>query len=115
MYQFFDKNREKVKYYLISFLIIISILLVTVVYENEKKVGTKSTSISIQYSDFEPIKDFVLKKIKSPFININHEIKKGESIQSILKKYKIPNNEIQNVIIQYKKYSNPNKLLAVTK
>ena len=115
MYQFFDKNREKVKYYLISFLIIISILLVTVVYENEKKVGTKSTSISIQYSDFEPIKDFVLKKIKSPFININHEIKKGESIQSILKKYKIPNNEIQNVIIQYKKYSNPNKLLAGNK
>ena len=115
MYQFFDKNREKVKYYLISFLIIISILLVTVVYENEKKVGTKSTSISIQYSDFEPIKDFVLKKIKSPFINFNHEIKKGESIQSILKKYKIPNNEIQNVIIQYKKYSNPNKLLAGNK
>jgi len=115
MYQFFDKNREKTKYYLISFLIITSILLVTVVYENEEKVITKSTSASVQYSDFEPIKDFILKKIKSPFININHEIKKGESIQSILKGYKIPNSEIQNVIIQYKKYSNPNKLLVGNK
>ena len=57
----------------------------------------------------------MLTLIKSPFININYEIKSGDSIQKILKKFKVHNNEIQAVINQYKKYSNPNQLLMSNK
>ena len=57
----------------------------------------------------------MLTLIKSPFININYEIKSGDSIQKILQKFKVKNSEIQNVITQYKKYGNPGKLLANNK
>ena len=57
----------------------------------------------------------MLQSIRSPFTNINYEIKSGDSIQKILKKFKIQNNEIQTVINQYKKYSNPNQLLMSNK
>ena len=53
--------------------------------------------------------------LNSPFININYEIKKGDTIQKILQQYKIHNNEIQTVIKQYKKYGNPNQLLVGNK
>jgi len=49
---------------------------------------------------------------KLPFINLNYEIKNGDTIQKILKKLKVQNNEIQTVINQYKKYGNPNQLLV---
>ena len=57
----------------------------------------------------------LLSKINSPFLNVNYEIKKGDSIQKILQNFKVPNNQIQKVITQYKKYSNPNKLLKENK
>ena len=112
MYQVFDRDREKTKYYILFAFIITALFLVTVVYKNDEKITNKNVDLSIQYSEIKSIKEFLLNKINSPFTNINHEIKKGESIQKILKKYKIPNNEIQAVIIQYKKYSNPKNLLT---
>ena len=57
----------------------------------------------------------MLNQIKSPFINLNYEIKKGDTIQKILKKYKVKNNDIQTTINQYKKYGNPNQLLVGNK
>ena len=60
-------------------------------------------------------KKFILDQIRSPFINLNYEIKKGDTIQKILKKYKVKNREIQTVINQYKKYGNPNQLLVGNK
>ena len=57
----------------------------------------------------------MLDKIKSPFTNLNYEIKKGDTIQKILQKLKVKNNDIQNIIQQYKKYGNPNQLLVGNK
>ena len=112
MYQILKKNSEKLKYYLTSFFILIVLFLVAVVHKNDKKIASTSPDVSIQYSELSSLKEFLFSKIRSPFININHEIKSGDSIQKILKKYKVSNKEIQAVINQYKKYSNPNKLLA---
>ena len=42
----------------------------------------------------------------------NYEVKKGDSIQKILKKYKIKNSEIQSFIKQYKQYVNSKQLLV---
>ena len=54
-------------------------------------------------------------QIKSPFTNINYEIKSGDSIQKILNKLNVEKNDIQKVINEYKKYSNPNKLFVGNK
>ena len=112
MYQILKHNKETVKYFSIFTLVILIFLLVTVVYKNDEDIVNKSKDFSFEDKNFTIIKEFLLKKVNSPFINVNYEIKKGDSIQKILKKFKIQNNEIQKIISQYKKYSNPSKLLT---
>ena len=92
-------------------------LLLTVVYKSDEKIIKKSMTIGISYEnpDLKTFKEFLLNQIKSPFTNLNYEIKKGDTIQKILKKLKVQNNDIQNIIDQYKKYGNPNKLLVGNK
>jgi len=93
------------------------LLLVTVVYKSDEKITKKSGLIqnSTKVADLKTFKEFLLNQIKSPFINLNYEIKKGDTIQKILKKYKVKNNDIQTTINQYKKYGNPNQLLVGNK
>ena len=112
MFQILGQNKENTKLFAIFTFIIIILLLVTVVYKNDEDIVNKSKDFSFEDKNFTIIKEFLLKKVNSPFINVNYEIKKGDSIQKILKKFKIQNNEIQKIISQYKKYSNPSKLLT---
>jgi len=115
MYQILKQNREKTKYFILFTFIITFSLLLTVVFKNDEKIKNKEINVSFQHEDLTSIKEFLLTLIKSPFNNINYEIKSGDSIQKILKKFKIQNNEIQTIINQYKKYSNPNQLLTGNK
>ena len=117
MYQVFKKNWDKSKYLILSVIFITSILLLTVVYKSDEKIIKKTATVAISYEnpDLKTFKKFLLNQIKSPFTNLNYEIKKGDTIQKILKKLKVQNNDIQNVIDQYKKYGNPNKLLVGNK
>ena len=117
MYQTFKKSRDVTKYFVLSGFIVVLLLLLTIVYKDDEKITEKSESSKDLYkvSDLETFKEFILDQIKSPFINIDYEIKKGDTIQKILRQYKIHNNEIQTVIKQYKKYGNPNKLLVGNK
>jgi len=115
MYQILKQNREKTKYFILFTFIITFSLLLTVAFKNDEEIKNKEINVSFQHEDLTSIKEFLLTLIKSPFININYEIKSGDSIQKILKKFKVQNNEIQTVINQYKKYSNPNQLLTGNK
>ena len=47
--------------------------------------------------------------------NLKYEIKSGDTIQKILKKNKVQNNEIQSIIDHYKKFANPNNLMVGNK
>ena len=111
MYEILKQNKEKAKYFALFTIFIILFLLLAVVFKNDKQVPVKKVDISIQQENLESIKKFFLGKINSPFVNINYKIKGGDSIQSILKKLRIKNNEIQTVIKQYKKYGKSNQLL----
>jgi len=117
MYEILRKNWDKSKYFLLSGVILVFFLLITVVYKNEDQIKLKSQNYQDSYelTDLKIFKDYLFDQIKSPFININYEIKKGDTIQKILKKYKVKNNEIQNVINQYKKYSSPSQLFVGNK
>ena len=114
MYQVLKKNWDKSKYLILSGIIITLLLLLTVVYKSDERIIKKSKSIEISYEipDLKTFKKFLLNQINSPFTNLNYEIKNGDTIQKILKKLKVQNNEIQTVINQYKKYGNPNQLLV---
>ena len=114
MYQVFKKNWDKSKYLILSGVFVTLILLLTVVYKSDERIIKKSESIKISYEspDLKTFKKFLLNQINSPFTNLNYEIKNGDTIQKILKKLKVQNNEIQTVIDQYKKYGNPNQLLV---
>ena len=115
MYQIIKQNGEKTKFFILFTFIIIFSLVLTVAFKNDEKIKNKEINVSFQHEDLTSIKEFLLTLIRSPFININYEIKSGDSIQKILKKLKVQNNEIQTVINQYKIYSNPNKLLTGNK
>ena len=115
MYQILKRNKEKTIYFTLFTLFITCLFLLLVVVKNGEKIRDNKKNIYFQHSDLISIKKFLLAKIESPFINVNYEIKSGDSIQKILKKFKIENNEIQNIINQYKKYSNPNQLFTNNK
>lgn len=117
MNQIFKKSWDRNRYFIVSGLVLIFIFLLTVVYKSDKQIVKKSENIKSTYgsSDFKTFKEFILNQIKSPYKNVNYEIKKGDTIQKILKKYKAQNNEIQTIINQYKKYSNPNQLMVGNK
>ena len=91
MYQILQQNKETVKYFTIFTLIILIFLLVTVVYKNDYEVLTIEKDAFSQKKELAQIKEFLFKKIKSPFINVNYEIKSGDNIQKILKKFNIKN------------------------
>ena len=113
MYQIIKKSWDKTKYPLLPGLALMLLLLVTVVYKSDEKITKKSEFIqnSTKVADLKTFKEFLLNQIKSPFINLNYEIKKGDTIQKILKKYKVKNREIQTVIDQYKKYGKSSQLM----
>ena len=104
MFQMLGKNKEKTVYFALFTLILTSVILATIFFKNDKEIVSQKTNTSQPDEDITLIKEFFLQKIKSPFINIDYEIKSGDSIQKILKKLKIQNKEIQSIITQYKKY-----------
>jgi len=106
------KNWNKFKYLILSGITIIILLIFAIANKNEENIDLKTTKSGKNYenTDLKIIKDFLLNKIKSPFININYEISPGDTIQKILKKYKVKNREIQIVINEYKKFGKSNQL-----
>ena len=108
-------NWERNKYFLLTATILVVLVLFAISYKNDEIIQSRTSKISYQEPELSLIKKFFLSKINSPFIVEDYEIKSGDSIQKILKNYKIKNKEIQNIIEQYKKYGNPNKLLMGNK
>ena len=112
MFYIIKKNWEKNRYLLLAGLFITLFFLITVVFKNDSQVVKKSENLYIyNSSDIDSLKKFLFSQIRSPFINLNYEIKKGDTIQKILKKFKVSNSDIANTINQYKKFGNPNQLL----
>jgi murein DD-endopeptidase MepM/ murein hydrolase activator NlpD len=117
MQQIFKKKLEDYKYFILFGIIIIGLLLVTVVNKSNEKISSKRENISkIKANpDIKTFKQFLFDQIKSPFTNVDYVIKKGDTIQKILKKFNLQNAEIQKIINQFKVYANPNQLIVGNK
>jgi len=89
MYLALKKNWNKAKHLILTGFAIIFLLLLTVVYKNDDKITKKSELIKSpnETTDLKIFKEFILNQINSPFLNLNYEIKKGDTIQKILKKF----------------------------
>ena len=112
MQHFFKTSWEKTKYLAVITLSLAFLVILVITYQNNEVAKNKKKKIPYRYSEVLLVKEFFFKKIKSPFNDVNYVIKKGDSIQKILKNYNVKNDEIQTIIEKYKKYGNPNKLLA---
>ena len=55
---------------------------------------------------FKNINKILIEQLNPYYFNIEHKIKKNENLNEILKKYNIPEEEINKVIIELKKYTN---------
>ncbi len=117
MYRILGKDMEKKKLIIAFASILLFFFLVSVVYKNDSSIQEKAEGrkYSLDQNDLNTIKEFFYKQIKSPFINISHVIKSGDTIEKILKKYNVESSQIQKTINQYKKYSKPNQLLVGNK
>ena len=112
----FNKIRwEKTKYFILFSLTLVFLVLIVSYYKNEEIPISKKEIIAYRGPDVKLIKDFFFSKINSPFLYNNYEVKKGDTIQKILKNYKIKDKEIHNIIKQYKKYVNSKQLFAGNK
>ena len=85
MNELVKKNWNKSKYLILYGLIIISLLLVSVVFKGDRIVQEKTLGPITSYEprDLKIFKEFLLGKIKSPFINLNYEIIKKLFIFSL--------------------------------
>ena len=89
MYRILNRNKEKTIYFILFALLITILLLVSVVYKNDEGIKKIETNILSHNQELILVKQFFFYRLKSPFTNINYEIKSGESIQKFLQKLKI--------------------------
>jgi len=112
MYEIIKKNLDKKNFIALFGIVITLLILIAVAYKSDaEKVGKANIIKTInENSDILNFKKFLLNQIRSPYLNINYEISPGDTIQKILKKYKVKNREIQIVINEYKKFGKSNQL-----
>ena len=89
---------------LITFLIFFSIIFFIssnlINKKNQENVDNfKAITETNEFSNFT---DFLASKIKSPYKEINYVIEKNDTLEKILKKFSIRNEDIQNVSVELK-------------
>ena len=85
---FIKMRWEKTKYFILFSVTLIFLLLIASYYKNEEVPINKKEIIIYPQSDIKIIRDFFFSKINSPFLYNNYEVKKGDTIEKILKNYK---------------------------
>ena len=99
-----------------SFYFIISIILISFVFfvtkYNETLQQKRSGAINqiLKNNYFVELNEFIFQRINSPFLNVVHQVKKGESLNNVLKNYNIEESDVFNATKEIKKFIKPNKL-----
>ena len=100
------------KKYLFYFFIIGILFVVYATILNQIKNHTNLKENNFNYflksEEFSNIKDFIFENIKSPYKEYNYTVESNDTLEQVLKKYKISNIEINTLIskIMKKKLSN---------
>ena len=70
---------------------------------NQKNENEKNLERFFNSEEFVNVKGSFLKNLKSPYIEFSYNIENNDSIGRVLKKFKVSDNEIQNIIDGLKK------------
>ncbi len=103
-------NATNVKIYKFNPIILISFLLIfSVIFfissnfiEKKNKINTNNLKEITKTSDFLNLKNFLTSKINNPYEEISYIIKNNDTVEKILKKFKIRNKDIQVVSTKLK-------------
>ena len=89
---------------LISFLVIFSIIFfITSSLINKENTKNKNNFKEITNSgEFSSLTNFLISKINSPYSEINYVIKNNDTIEKILKRFKINSKDIKNISVKLK-------------
>jgi murein DD-endopeptidase MepM/ murein hydrolase activator NlpD len=92
-------NQKKYPFY---FFIIGIFFVVYAVFLNQIKHLTElkkdNFNFFLESEEFDNVKDFFFENISSPYKEFNHVVENNDTLEKILKKYKINNAEINNLI-----------------
>ena len=90
---------------IISFLIVFSIIffISSNLINKKNQQNVENIKEITKNNDFFIFKDFLISKINSPYQEINYIIKNNDTVEKILKKFKIRDKDIQNIALQLKK------------
>tara|TARA_B100001559_G_scaffold319179_1_gene327939 strand:- start:188 stop:1534 length:1347 start_codon:yes stop_codon:yes gene_type:complete len=91
-------------FFIITFIVIFSgLFFITSNFINKKnKDNEKNFNEITKTSEFSNLSNFLISKISSPYKEINYIIKNNDSIEKILKNYKIRVEDIKNISIKLK-------------
>ena len=89
----------------ISFLIAFSCLffISSNLINKKNKENFNNLNDIAKSSEFSNFKDFLVSKINSPYEEINYVIKNNDTVEKILKKFKVKNDDIANIAVQLRK------------
>ena len=96
--------------FIVSFVIFFSVLFFissALIDKNNKKYEENFNEIT-NTNDFLNLKNFLVSKINSPYEEINYIIQNNDTLEKILKKYKVKNEDIKNISdkLKQKKFGN---------
>ncbi len=89
---------------LISFLFIFSLFFFiwTNLIEKKNNEASKNLKEITKTSEFSNLSKFLISKINSPYEEINYTIKNNDTVEKILKKFQVNNNDIKKISSQLK-------------
>ena len=105
---FFNLNRVRViKFNFVFFTFIIfllsAIFLITSDYINEKNQKSAENLKMISNSnEFSSLTNYIFSKIRSPYQEINYTIENNDTIERILKRYKVSDEDISKITLKLK-------------
>ena len=90
--------------FIITFLIVFSVLFfISSNFINKKNKENRSNFEEIiKTNQFSNLTNFFISKINSPYQEISYVIKNNDTIEKIFKKFKVRNQDIQNISIKLK-------------
>jgi len=96
------KIQKNLELFFLLLLILISIA-ITQIYNTSKEISKKEYINLVNNLYFQKTINNIFENFESRFLNINHKVSKNQTLSSIFKSYKIPNEEINLVINSFNK------------
>ena len=91
------KIKKNLELILLSFLILVTITSTQIYNLNKKKINKNYIEL-VNNIYFQKTLEHIFNNFKPKYLNVQHKVKKGETLNKILSLYKVPEKEIDEII-----------------